>query len=296
MPSSSSEEDLGRFASVAVTGNAISDGAKEIEQVGRPPPLPPPPLAAAATAECHHLAPAIAQKAKERRHKVARRRLGGANSSDDDDGLVGPFDAAARRVAEALQRRLDRDLAEDSGADEAAAEEPEAAPAPAAAALEGAMEPEPAGIRLFRSSLTNARAEPAAAPPRRFQAPPELKRRALMGADAPGKGGDGALARRCAQAAVEVDALLAGAARAAAAAASRVAPVEPGSEDEGGRARQRRRRKDRELPMPQPALVIGARPFAPAPTKGVNKKARALSALERRAAAATAPPPSRRRR
>ena len=264
---SSDEEFAKNIAAAAVSADALKEQADRSTQAStapEPPPLPPPPLAPplrrclrrpphadtralACPASCATLQVAQQRAARARARRAGGGGLLGALPTDGGEGEAGAedglLDAAQRRVAEALQKRLQREL-EGLSEDDQGEQQQAAAPPPQqqAAADDGSGEEQ---VRLFRRVKAGA---------------PVLDRQQLPEAQQQGAAGDGSsqaassrqarclekpTKARCKAAAVEADAILGAAAVALQQSAQHVSP-RPNwvpADDDPSRLSHRRKRR-----------------------------------------------------
>ena len=289
--SSSDDEDMAKFASIAMSAGDLAKAAVDSAAVRRRA-LGLWPAQVAGQDASHRPRCARVQVAQKRRARAVQRRNGGGSAfgnGDEEEGDV-LLDATQQRIADALDKRLGRELEEEeqrpaetegSGSSgkkkKRGREEAAAAAAPAAAAAEPAVDA--TGVRLFRqvpvgAVLTLERPAPAAPTEKEAKQSKKARRAAALLADE-------ALAQQCAAVAVEPEARLAAAAAAAENAKAATAPLGRSDDADPGPSKTHGKGTWRGHPMPEycrpaaagaPPAPASQSPAVAAPEDAAGKK------------------------
>lgn len=206
---------MAKFASIAVTGNAI-----------------------------HAAAEKSVQDARKRAIKAAQRRTGGGGvlgmqATSDSDAEDGFLDAAQLRVADALKKRLDKDLELQAVSDSGTTSSSETSGSSVDGGNENDSDSDGGGVSLFKNAPRVKKAIDRGSSLNN----PLFKRPVSRGADI--SSDEEERIARCVAAAVDGQDLVRAAEKTAEKARINIIAVDPGSEDEGGKAKQRKRKREK---------------------------------------------------
>lgn len=211
----------------------------------------------------------ISQDARKREIKAAQRRTGGGGvlgmqANSDSDGEDGFLDAAQLRVADALKKRLDKDLELQAITDSGDVSSSEIS-GPSADG-HNLSDSDGGGVSLFKNAPRVKKAINRAA----LGTDPAFKKPVSRGADI--SSDEEERIAMCVAAAVDGQDLVRAAEKAAEKARVNIVPVDPGSEDEGGKAKQRKRRREQAEKAAAAAGAAEEKANAASPAEDPNEK------------------------